>query len=314
MHPYYIIAVDVSKDTLQIRTPEAEFALPYDRTGLRKLIKPLQNKLNPLVVMEATGGYERLLLETCREGQIACRLLNPARIRSFAASEGIKAKTDRIDAEVIYRFAQAKNIQPAEPISPQQRDLMDLMDRRTQLTAQLAREKNRREKAPSLTAKSIERMIKVVEREIQAIELAVRKLIAAHPLLQAKADIITSVIGAGDVTAWTLLAYLPEISSLERNRLVALAGVAPYNRDSGTASGKRSIFGGRAKVRRCLYMASHTAAIHNPVIKSYVNRLSTRGKAYKCAIVAAMRKMLIHIHSLLRKNIPSSLRSDTVAS
>lgn len=314
MNSYYIIAVDVSKDSLQIRTPEAEFALPYDRTALRKLVKLLRGKLNPLVVMEATGGYERLLLETCREAQISCRLLNPARIRSFAASEGIKAKTDRIDADVIYRFALAKNIQPADPISPQQRDLMDLMDRRSQLTAQLAREKNRLEKAPSITAKSIARMIKIVEREIQTIEVAVKKLLVADSLMQAEADIITSVTGAGDVTAWTLLAYLPEISFLERNRLIALAGVAPYNRDSGATSLKRSIFGGRAKVRRCLYMACHTAAIHNPIIRSYVSGLIARGKVYKSAIVAAMRKMLIHIQSLLKKNLPLSLRADTVAS
>jgi transposase len=307
MQTYDLIAVDVSKDSLQIQILHQNFALPYDPAGLRKLLRHLRKLSNPLVVCEATGGYERPLLEFLRKASIGCRVVNPALIRSFARSEGIKAKNDPIDAMMILRFAQEKKLQSAPPRCPVQQQLADLLDRRNHLSEQLAREKNRLQKAIKIIAGSIRKMIKFIERELQLIDRSIRRHLASHPKLKAQADTLSSVVGVGEITAWSILAYLSEITTLSRNQLVALAGIAPFDKDSGRTSSKRVIYGGRAKVRRCLYMAAHTAANYNPVIKPYVQGLLSRGKAYKCAIVAAMRKLLIHLQSILRKSSPMPL-------
>ena len=145
-------------------------------------------------------------------------------------------------------------------------------------------------------------MIRLGQQELARIDGQIRELVKENEPLRAKAQILATVKGVGEVTTWTLLAYLSEMTHLSRNQLVALAGLAPYNRDSGKSRSKRFIQGGRAKVRKCLYMAARTAARHNPVIKAYVEGLLARGKPYKCALVAAMRKLLIHLQSLLKKH------------
>ncbi|MCB1122713.1 MAG: transposase, partial [Verrucomicrobiae bacterium] len=145
---------------------------------------------------------------------------------------------------------------------------------------------------------SIERIIAVLQKEIERIDRAIEKLVKERQPLRDQDTIYQSVCGIGAITSWTILAYLGDISRFKRNQLVALVGVAPFNKDTGKKIGKRTIQGGRAKVRRCLFMAARTAAAHNPVIRAYVQRLCQRGKPYKCALVAAMRKLLIHIHSL----------------
>jgi transposase len=300
--PYDILAVDVSKDSLQIHTSTKSFALPYDPAGLRKLLATSRKLPNPLVVCEATGGYERTLPETLCKASIPCRRVNPALIRGFANSEGIKAKNDRIDAKTIYRFALEKKLKAHCLLPDHKQALADLLDRRGHFTEQLAREKNRLQKAPAIIAKSLRDSIAFIQKQIEKIESSIRRHLASHTDLLALVKIFLGVNGVGEVTAWSLAAYLSEIASISRNRLVALAGIAPFDNDSGRSSSKRHIFGGRAKIRRCLYMAAHTAATHNPVIKAYVKGLRSRGKPYKCAIVAAMRKLLIHLQSLLRKS------------
>ena len=300
------VAVDIGKDSLHIQTSSLAFETTSGPAGLRKLLAYLRKEEDPLVVCEATGGYERPLLEALAKAKIAYCLINPARLRAFAVSEGIKAKTDRIDARVILRFAQEKKLTPSLPLSPAQRLLADLLDRRSHLSDQIAREKNRLQKASKATATFIRRMIAFAQRQLQTLDRAIRLHLSKQPQLSAQARELISVQGVGEVTAWTILAYLPEIATLGRNQLVALAGVAPFNRDSCQTNRKRRILGGRAKVRRCLYMAAHTAATHNPVIRPYVQGLLARGKPYKCAIVAAMRKLLIHLQSKLNNltNIP----------
>lgn len=300
------VAVDIGKDSLHIQTSSKAFETSNDPAGLRKLLAYLRKEEDLLVVCEATGGYERPLLETLAKAKIAYCLISPARIRAFAVSEGIKAKTDRIDARVILRFAQEKKLTPSLPTSPAQQLLADLLDRRSHVTEQIAREKNRLQKASKATAAFIRRMIAFAQSQLQAIDRAIRLHLSTQPNLSDHSRELMSVQGVGEVTAWTILAYLPEIATLGRNQLVALAGVAPFNRDSCQTNRKRRIVGGRAKVRRCLYMAAHTAATHNPVIRSYVQGLITRGKPYKCALVAAMRKLLIHLQSKLKTltNIP----------
>jgi len=295
------VAIDISKATLQIQDDKGSFAVTNDAIGLKKVLVHLNSHINPLVVFEATGGYERLLLESLRKAEMPMAMVNPARVRDFARSEGIRAKTDPIDAKMILAFAKSKKLKPMATPSQACIKLAALLDRRAHLTEQQAREKNRLQNSEAFIHRSIKRMVRVLEKELAAIEKEIDALVDSDPGLKARAQIIESVKGVGHVTAWTLLAYLGEMEELSRNGLVAMAGVAPFNRDSGKFSGKRCIQGGRAKVRKCLYMAAHTAARCNPVVAAYVKGLRDRGKPYKCAIVAAMRKILIHIQSLIKK-------------
>jgi transposase len=298
--PIHYVAIDVSKSTLQVQDDRRAFAVGNDPNGHRKLLDYLKTCANPLVVFEASGGYERGLLQSLHKAAMPLAMVNPARVRDFARSEGVRAKTDPIDSKMILAFAKSKALRPMEAPSEACIKLGALLDRRSHLVEQLAREKNRLQNSEVFIHRSIKRMIRILEKEIAAIEKAIDQLVGSDPGLKSRSEIIQSVKGVGVITAWTLLAYLSEIEDLNRNRLVALAGIAPFNRDSGKISGRRSIIGGRAKVRKCLYMAAHTAASCNPVISSYVQGLRDRGKPYKCAIVAAMRKLLIHIQSLMK--------------
>lgn len=296
------IAVDIGKACLQVHCEDQSMSVSNDVAGWRKIAAHARKIPKPLIVCEASGGYERPLLAFLASAGLSFRLVNPARVRAFAASEGIKAKTDPIDAKVIFLFAREKNLQAMEAPSALQQKLGELLDRRAQLAELVAREKNHLEKALKETSASCKRVIRLAQAEIEKMETLIRRLIASDPSMSHQVSVLVSVDGVGEVTAWSIVAYLCEITSLPRNKLVALAGVAPFNKDSGTISAKRRICGGRSKVRRCLYMAAHTAATHNPVIKAYVQGLRDRGKPYKCAIVAAMRKLLIHLQSLLRKS------------
>lgn len=298
--PSDYVAIDIAKATLQVQDDQKSFCVENTPPGHQKLLAALRRLAHPLVVFEATGGYERGLLQCLREANIPLAMLNPSRVRAFARSEGSRAKTDRIDAKMILAFARSKQLQPRPAPSDHQLDLAALLDRRGHLVEQLTREKNRLQNSETLILRSIKRMIKILEKEIASLEQAIEKLTNSDPFLKPRCQLIQSVKGVGKVTAWTLLAHLSEMEHLKRNQLVALAGIAPFNRDSGKASGRRSIIGGRAKVRACLYMAAHTAASCNPVIAPYVQRLRQRGKPYKCAIVAAMRKLLLHLQSLLK--------------
>ena len=299
--PIHYVAIDVSKATLQVQDDQRAFALDNDPKGHRQLLSYLKSCKNPLVVFEASGGYERGLLQSLHKTGVPLAMVNPARVRDYARSEGVRAKTDPIDGKMILAFAKSKALRPMEAPSEACVKLAALLDRCGHLVEQLAREKNRLQNSEAFIHRSIKRMIRVLEKEIATIEEAIEKLACSDPGLKSRSETIQSVKGVGKITAWTLLAYLSEIEDLNRNRLVALAGIAPFNRDSGKFSGRRTIQGGRAKVRKCLYMAAHTAATCNPVIADYVQGLRDRGKPYKCAIVAAMRKLLIHIQSLLKK-------------
>lgn len=296
------IAVDLGKSNLRLQSQSMELDIENNKSGFRELLGHAGGLKNPLVVMEATGGYERPLMRFLAKSHIAMVLVNPSWVRSFAASEGQRAKTDPIDAELLLRFAREKKLRSLPPSAPHQIKLTELMDRRDQLAAEIAREKDRLEKQPQYTQASIKKVLRMLERERGAIEKRIEALIGAHEELAEASKAMQSVAGVGKITAWTLLTHLPEITKINRNQLVALAGLAPYNRDSGKTSRKRRICAGRAKVRKCLYMATMTAAIHNDHIKLYVERLRSRGKPYRCAIVAAMRKLLLHLQSVLRKH------------
>jgi transposase len=298
----HYVAIDVSKATLQVQDDKKAFTVENNSIGHRKLLVHLKGCQKPLVVYEASGGYERELAAFLGKSAIPQAMLNPARVRDFARSEGVRAKTDPIDTRMILAFAKSKALEAIDPPSQESLKLAALLDRREHLVEQMAREKNRLQNSEALIHPSIKRMMKILEKEIAVMDKAISQLVDSTPLLKSRSLTMQSVKGVGKVTAWTLLAYLTEMDHLDRNKLVALAGLAPFNRDSGKMSGRRSIQGGRAKVRKCLYMAAHTAASCNPVISAYVQGLRDRGKPYKCAIVAAMRKLLIHLQCLIKKS------------
>ena len=295
------VAVDVSKATLEVKTETFSCIVSNDKKGLRGLLKKIKELESPLVVCEATGGYERLLLSTMHtEGIAVCRA-NPTRIRAFARSEGVLAKTDKLDAQIILRFAQEKKLRLLTPPDPVREELCNLLNRRSQLLTMATEEKNRLQNHPESLHTSIKRILKSIEKEIERIEKQIEQLVYSNEHLSAQVKCLKQIKGIGNVCALSVLAYLGEIEHLKRNQLVALAGLAPYNRDSGVFRGKRKIIGGRGKVRMALYMATQSAAVHNPVIREYVGGLRERGKPYKVAIVAGMRKLLIHMQSELKK-------------
>jgi transposase len=297
------VAVDIAKKKLDVGSENKKsFEVPNDKAGIKKLINMLRKLPGAHVVCEATGGYERLLMEMLHEATIPVSLVSAARVRDFAKSDGIKAKTDPIDTQVILRFAQNKKPRPTPAPSANQKNLAALMDRREHLTEQIKREKTRLKNSPEIIHDSIREMINIVNEHIKRIERQIQDLVATDEPMSRACEVLQNVKGIGAVTVWSIIAYLPEIHRRSRNEVVALAGLAPFNRDSGQTKLKRSIFGGRSKIRRILFLATQSAASYNEVINPYVQGLIARGKPYKCAIVAAMRKMLIHIRSLLIKH------------
>jgi len=228
-------------------------------------------------------------------------IVNPKRVRDYAKALGKLAKTDTIDAHVIRLFAEAVN----PSIMPQKNESQQALDalarRREQLVKQRTMEKQHLETATNPEAKrSIKRMIKLLDQEIERIEKQVNDLIGANPAYQDKVNRLTTVKGIGPVVALTLIADLPELGQLNHKEISALVGVAPFCRDSGTMKGKRTIWGGRASVRAALYMAAVSAISHNPPIKTFYQRLLQNGKAKKAAIVACMRKLLIVVNSMIK--------------
>jgi len=299
-NPYQIVAVDLAKDSLEVLWTKGNLSLSNNDLGFAKLKEHLRDLSSPLIVVEATGGYERPLVEFLHAHKIAVAVVNPRRIRAFAISEGINAKTDVIDTKMIMRFAQSKSLRITLPPDPARQQLADLMDRRNQLSETLTREKNRLQKAPPCIRPYIEKMISTIEAQIAEIDEAAARLVEAEKELSEEHTVITSVKGVGNITAWHIIAMLPEIKHINRNQLTCLVGLAPFNRDSGNTTGKRYIRGGRHKLRKCLYMATVAAMRCNDVIGPYVKGLKDRGKPHNCAVVAGMRKLIIHIQNQLK--------------
>ena len=296
-----IIAIDVSKTTLQVHSELERAAFPNDSAGFAGIAKLAGKLPEALVVCEPTGGYERPLISAMQARGVPSALANATQARAFALSQGVKAKSDPIDARMIHLFATQRNLQPRAAPDATRRLVAELLDRRAQLSGHMASEKNRLDKCPKSAAGSIGKIIRVLEREIALVEARISRAVAADPQASRQAKAMLEVTGVGKVTAWSLLAYLPELTSLSRGKLVALAGLAPYARDSGAYKGKRAISGGKAKIRCPLFMAASSARIHNEHIKAFYERLRENGKPYKVAIVAVMRKLIIHIQSIIKK-------------
>ncbi len=298
-----VIGIDVSKRWLEVQVyEEAESRkIGNDPDGFATMVERMKALQPELIVFEATGGYESRAVKALGEAGFAVAVVNPTRVRRFAEGVGILAKTDKIDARVIAHFGHVVRPAVNGRQSPLEEQLAAFVERRRQLLVELTAEKNRLSTCPECVREGIEEHIAWIEARIADLEAKIRSCISQKPEWQAEAEIIDSVPGVGPVTASTLVAELPELGQLSRQKIAALAGVAPFNKDSGPKRGKRRIFGGRSGVRRTLYMAALSASRHNPIIRAFYASLLKRGKEKKVALTACMRKLLVIINAMVRK-------------
>jgi transposase len=299
------VGIDVSKSWVDVHTrPDgAAFRCPIDSEGLAALVRRLRPLAPRLIVMEASGGYEGIVAAGLAEAGLPVAVVNPRQVRRFAEALGQLAKTDAIDARVIAHFAEVIRPPPRPVPDPMMGQLRELLTRRRQLVVMINAEKQRCARAESqVTQRSHRAMLKSLEFERARIDRAIDKLVQQSPLWCKKLDLLTSVPGVGDIVARTLLAELPELGSVDRHQIAALAGVAPYSRDSGRRKGKRFIRAGRVQVRAPVYMACLVAIRHNPPLKVFYRRLREAGKPARLALVAVMRKLLTMLNAMLRDN------------
>ncbi len=297
------VGIDVSKGhvDVHVRPDMTAFSCTTDPDGLADLVNRLAPLRPQLVAMEASGGYEAVIAAALTEAGLPVAIVNPRQVRKFAGAIGRLAKTDAIDAGVIAHFADA--IRPAPKPMPDalMLRLRELLARRRQLVVMINAEKQRLAKAADkLAQRSFKTILRHLEAERTRIDRAIDKLIEQSPLFCAKQDLLKSVPGIGDIVARTLIVELPELGSVDRHQIAALAGVAPMNRDSGRYRGKRRIQGGRVEVRAPLFMACLTAIRHNPPLRSFYRRLRDAGKPARLALVAVMRKLLTTLNAIIR--------------
>ncbi|MCK5373904.1 MAG: IS110 family transposase [Alphaproteobacteria bacterium] len=277
------IGIDISKKKLDISFNSEETA-SFDNglTGFEQLLRHIKHKKATRVVMEATGGYERPLVNFLQERGVAVSIVNARRVRDYAKALGKQAKTDKIDSHVIRLFAEAINPQITEKLSEAHQSLDSLALRRNQLVKQRAMEKQHIETVANKEAKrSINRNIKFLDKEIERIEKKLNELISLDAAIQEKINRLATIKGVGAIVALTFIADLPELGTLSNKEISALVGVAPFCRDSGSMKGKRTIWGGRSQVRSILYMATLSAITHNAPIKVFYERLLRNGKTKK---------------------------------
>jgi transposase len=301
------VGIDVAKDHFDFTwLPQGSpQQVPYDAKGLKRLGERLQSLGPCLVVVEATGGYERRLVATLIDAGFAVALVNPRQVRDYARGIGRLAKTDRIDAAVLARFAQEVQPHPLTKTPEKQGELDELVGRRRQLLELQTAESNRRETTTGkLARQSIDRVLKVLADQIERIDAAIAALIESDDDWRQRQQLLQSVPGVGPVTSATLIAELPELGELNRQEIAALVGVAPFNHDSGKLHGQRSIYGGRSSVRQCLYMAALSASRCNPALRQFAKRLKEAGKRFKVVITACMRKLLILLNVMVKTHTP----------
>lgn len=295
------VGIDVSKDRLDIAMSDGrEFHLGNDEAAHRQLCGLLVGEAPRLIVMEATGGLERAAAAELAASGLAIRIVNARQVRDFAKASGRLAKTDRLDARVLVRFAQAMKLEPREVVSEELQALQALILRRRQLIEMLVMEKNRLRLAHRQIKHGVKKSIEWLEQQIRETDQDLGIALRENGVWREKVELLASVPGIAQLTALKLLASLPELGTLNRREISALAGVAPFNRDSGRWSGKRSIYGGRALARAALYMSALVGVRHNGVLKAFYQRLRTAGKPAKVALVACMRKLLTIINSMIR--------------
>jgi transposase len=294
--------IDVSKEQLDIALSDGrELQCPNDEAGHAVLCQILAVRPPRLIVMEATGGLERAIAVELAGRGLPIRIVNARMIRHFAKASGLLAKTDRIDAQVLVHFGQAMKLEAREPVNEQQMILQALIARRRQLLEMLTMERNRLPGTHKAVRPQIKRTIEWLEKQLATNDKDTDEALKTCGVWREKVELLESVPGIGRVISLNLLANLPELGTLNRRQISALAGVAPFNRDSGRMRGKRSVYGGRAAPRAALYMAALVGARHNPVLKIFYQRLRAAGKPGKVALVACMRKLLTILNVMLRE-------------
>jgi transposase len=307
--PSVYLGADVSKPTIDLSC--AQFAVPASipntPAGFKALLKILARSPAPIhVVCEATGPYHQGFVAALHATGVVVSVVNPRLPRDFARSRGQLAKTDKIDARLLADYGRTLPPAPTPRPDAKMTLLDDLVTRRAQLVEDRAREKTRLQQTICAEAlASLKLHVRHLDGQIKKLLERIAEVVAGTPALRAKVARLVAVQGVGTLTASALLAALPELGALSKNEVTALAGLAPFNRDSGAFRGTRSIRGGRSAVRLTLYMAALSACRCNPILKPVYQRLRAAGKAHKVALVAVMRKLLIHLNSLL-KSLPSS--------
>jgi transposase len=299
------IGIDVAKETLEVKSSPGEIHLSPDNSakGHRQIVSALKDSQVNLVVVEATGGYEKAVAAELLAAGYKVVVANPRQIRDFARGIGVLAKTDKIDAEVIARFAQVVEPKPRPRRSPENEELSALVLRRRQLVDLKVQEDGHMEAAREKRSRSsIEKVRRLINKQIEELEVAIADLIQADSELSHKNEILRSVKGIGPRTSAMLLSRLPELGQLNRQQVASLVGVAPWDLQSGPHKGKKCIWGGRSEVRSVLYMATLSAIRSNPLLMEYAARLASAGKAAKVVIVACMRKLLVILNTLIRND------------
>lgn len=296
------VGIDISKAVLDvyIDRDNEHFQVSNDEVGIAQLMERLEPLGVTLVVLEATGGLERLVVSTLTAHDIPLALANPRRVRAFATTLG-QAKTDKLDAQLLAQYGRVLGLTPTVVCDEPTRRLADLVTRRRQLVEAQVAEKNRLTRAAQAIQPNIQAHIEYLDQQIDALGEQIDALLK-QPQWKAKRAILVSCCGIGPVTASVCLAELPELGQLSEKQMARLVGVAPMNRDSGQRRGKRQIEGGRARVRTSLYMATLVAIRHNPVIRAFYERLVAKGKAKKVAITACLHKLLTILNAMVRDN------------
>ena len=305
------IGIDVSKATLDLGTHRQDLSLPTSipntSKGHLQLLKVLKNHPEVYVIFEATGGYEKPLLITLQKANIHATRINPAQVRSFAKAKGLLAKTDQIDALLLAHYGDLFHPDATLPIDPELDELQDLIKYRRHLMDQLHREKMQLEHDHSKTVTTlIKRRISSLTKQLESLKELIAKKAETSAALSEPAKILTTVKGVASLTAISLLAAMPELGKLTRKEAAALAGVAPINCDSGTMRGRRKTYGGRQEIRQTLYMAAVVGARYEPILRDFYQNLLQKGKAKKVALTAVMRKLLIHLNSLMRRYLENN--------
>lgn len=300
------VGIDVGRDVLEVALSSSKQTSSYanNQAGIAELVAELQSQQPERIVLEASGGYEHSLLRRLQAARLPVARLNPTRVRRFAAASGRLAKTDRIDAQVLAQFAQVMQPPSQAALSPAQEDLAWRLARRRQLVSMLSIEKNRLHTASHAEmGQHVQQTIDLLQAQLKALEMDIQQQLSQFPEVLAQIELLGTQKGVGLITALTLVVDLPELGRVNRQQIAALAGVAPFNRDSGRYQGKRRTRGGRSHVRSALYMAALSATRSNPRIKEFYQRLLAKGKEKKVALTACMRKLLVILNAMARQQL-----------
>ena len=301
-----VVGIDVSKERLDVHVlPAGEaFAVSRDTSGLEALVGRLVPLAPGTIAVEATGGFETVVAASLCAACLPVVVVNPAQVRAFAQALGKRAKTDPIDAEVIARFVAATQPEVRPLPDVETRMLSDLVTRRRQIIQMIVAERQREKRAPVRTKKSITRLLKALQKELTAIDQDIDDAVRGSPAWREKEDLLASVPGIGPTIARTIIAELPEIGTLDRRQIAALAGLAPWTRQSGKWRGRSIIGGGRTAVRSALFMGAMVAVRFNPTLRVFHQRLLAAGKPKMVALIAVARKLLTILNAIVRDRRP----------